>query len=85
MTIMKEVYVDLQEKYEKAMKLAKEVEAEPTPYLSKYLANQELTTMKASIEDLLRKQTRDSKEYFKLTGNPLAMLTIVIIGTAEDF
>lgn len=65
---MKEVYVDLQEKYGKVLKLVKEVDAESTPYMSKYLAKQELTTMKASIEELLRKQVRDSKEFIKLTG-----------------
>lgn len=68
MTIMKEVYVDLQEKYGKVMKLIKEIDAESTPYMSKYLAKQELTTMKASIEGLLRKQTEDSEEFIKLTG-----------------
>lgn len=65
MTITKEVYVDLQEKYGKVMKLVKEIDPEETPYVSKYLAKQELICMKASIEDLLRKHTN---EQVKLNG-----------------
>lgn len=69
MTVTKEAYVDLQEKYGKVMKLIKEVDPEATPYVSKYLAKQELISMKAGIEDLLRKNTDDkSKEHTKLVG-----------------
>lgn len=67
--ITKEVYVDLQEKYGKVMKLIKEVDPESTPFVSKYTAKQELITMKAIIEELLRKQSKDTPEYLKLTGN----------------
>lgn len=78
MTITKEAYVDLQEKYGKVMKLIKEVDPEATPYVSKYLAKQELICMKASIEDLLRKTTDDkSKEYVKLTGMCFFELKVV--------
>lgn len=69
MTITKEAYVDLQEKYGKVIKLIKEVDPEETPYVSKYLAKQELISMKASIEELLRKTTDNkSKEHLKLVG-----------------
>lgn len=69
MTVTKEAYVDIQEKYGKVMKLIKEVDPEATPYVSKYLAKQELICMKASIEDLLRKTTDgQSKEHVKLRG-----------------
>lgn len=68
MTIIKEVYVDLQEKYEKVMKLVKEVDSEANPYASKYMAKQELITMRACVEELLRKHAEDTLEHVKLTG-----------------
>lgn len=75
MTITKEAYVDLQEKYGKVMKLIKEVDPEPTPYVSKYLAKQELVCMKAGIEDLLRKCADDkSKEHLRLIGEHINSL-----------
>lgn len=70
MTVTKEAYVDLQEKYEKVMKLMKEVDPEATPYVSKYLAKQELISMKAGIDDLLRKCT-DGDSKSKLIGKKI--------------
>lgn len=69
--ITKEVHVDLQEKYGKVMKLIKEVDPESTPFMSKYTAKQELITMKAIIEELLRKQSADTPEHLKLTGKDI--------------
>lgn len=71
MTITKEAYVDLQEKYEKVKKLIEEdskLDPVTEPYLSKYNARQFLIGMKANLENLLRSQIPDSKEYLKLTG-----------------
>lgn len=81
MTITKEAYVDLQEKYDKVMKLIKEVDPETTPYASKYLAKRELLSMKARLDDLLRKSTNEStsKEHVKLTGMLLLFYTFYIL------
>ncbi|KAF5294524.1 hypothetical protein FQA39_LY13378 [Lamprigera yunnana] len=71
MTITKESYVDLQEKYEKVKKLIEEdskLDPVNEPYLSKYNAKQLLIGMKANIENLLRSQIPDTKEYVKLTA-----------------
>ena len=71
MTITKEVFVDLQEKYEKFKKLIDEdskLDPISEPYLSKYSARQILIGMKANIENLLRGQIPDTKEYIRLTG-----------------
>lgn len=71
MTITKEAYVDLLEKYEKVKKLVEEdskTDPENEPYLSKYIAKPLLIGMKANIENLLRNRTPETKEYVKLTG-----------------
>lgn len=89
MTITKEAYVDLQEKYEKVKKLIEEdskLDPVTEPYLSKYNARQFLIGMKANLENLLRSQIPDSKEYLKLTamlGTTLLYLSRISIETEE--
>lgn len=76
MTITKESFVDLQEKYDKVVKLIKEdskLDPETEPFLSKYSAKQILIGMKANIENLLRSQVSES---FKLTGK-LSLLPFI--------
>lgn len=71
MTITKESFVDLQEKYNKFIKLVEEdskLDPETEPYLSKYSGRQILIGMKASIENLLRTQPLEN---LKLTGKCL--------------
>lgn len=71
MTITKEAFVDLQEKYNKVIKLIEEdskFDPENEPYLSKYSARQILIGMKANIENLLRNQNQEAQQT-KLTGN----------------
>uniref|UniRef100_A0A1Y1K409 KIF-binding protein n=1 Tax=Photinus pyralis TaxID=7054 RepID=A0A1Y1K409_PHOPY len=71
MTVTKECYADLQEKYEKVKKLIEEdskLDSTSEPYTSKYNAKQLLIGMKANIENLLRSQTPGTKEFLKLTG-----------------
>lgn len=68
MTITKESFVDLQEKYNKVIKLIEEdskLDPENEPYLSKYSGRQILIGMKANIENLIRTQTTEN---VKLTG-----------------
>lgn len=68
MTITKESFVDLQEKYNKVIKLIEEdskLDPETEPYSSKYSGRQILIGMKASIENLIRTQTKENP---KLTG-----------------
>lgn len=75
MTITKESFVDLQEKYNKVIKLMEEdskFDPETEPYLSKYSARQILISMKASIENLIRTQP---SENLKLTGNIMVTLS----------
>lgn len=70
MTITKEAFVDLQEKYAKVIKLIEEdskFDPENEPYLSKYSARQILIGMKANIENLLRNQN-DEDQQLRLTG-----------------
>ncbi|KAK4887585.1 hypothetical protein RN001_003856 [Aquatica leii] len=89
MTITKESYVDLQEKYEKVKKLIEEdskLDPANEPYISKYNAKQLLIGMKANIENLLRSQAPDTKEYIKLTamlGTTLLYLGRISIETEE--
>jgi hypothetical protein len=70
MTITKEVFVDLHEKYNKVVKLLDESKFDPDnePYTSKYAAKQILIGMKASLENLLRNQSLESAERIKLIG-----------------
>lgn len=71
MTINKEAFVDLQEKYEKVIKLLLEgpkTDPENEPFLSKYSARQILIGMKANIENLMRTHGADTVENIKLTG-----------------
>ncbi|VEN39861.1 unnamed protein product [Callosobruchus maculatus] len=81
MTIAKETFSDLQEKYAKVKKLLDEdskLDPQDEPYLSKYSARQILIGMKASVENLLRQyaSTEDSDEhYIKLT----AMLGVIYL------
>nr|CAI5818873.1 unnamed protein product [Callosobruchus analis] len=68
MTITKETFSDLQEKYAKVKKLLDEdskLDPQDEPYLSKYSARQILIGMKASVENLLRQHasTEDSDEH----------------------
>ncbi|KAF5296963.1 hypothetical protein FQR65_LT10115 [Abscondita terminalis] len=89
MTITKESYGDLQEKYEKVKKLIEEdskLDPANEPYLSKYNAKQLLIGMKANIENLLRSQTPNTKEHIKLTamlGTTLLYLGRISIETEE--
>ncbi|KAJ8936178.1 hypothetical protein NQ318_017058 [Aromia moschata] len=77
MTITKESFVDLQEKYEKVMKLMEDSKSDPEnePFLSKYSARQILIGMKANIENLIRTQSSEGQENLKL----LAMLGAVYL------
>lgn len=78
MLINKEVFADLQEKYQKVIKLLLEdskSDPENEPYLSKYSAKQILIGMKASIENLLRNHPSEGPENLKLTGNKLILCT----------
>lgn len=71
MTINKEAFVDLQEKYQKVIKLLLEdskSDPENEPFLSKYSARQILIGMKANIENLLRNQSAEGPELIKLNG-----------------
>ncbi|KAF2885054.1 hypothetical protein ILUMI_21109 [Ignelater luminosus] len=82
MTITKEAYVDLLEKYEKVKKLIEEdskSDPENEPYLSKYIAKPLLIGMKANIENLLRNRTPETKEYIKLT----AMLGVTLLNLGK--
>lgn len=84
MTITKEAFVDLQEKYNKVMKLLEEdskLDPETEPFLSKYSARQILIGMKANIENLIRNQSVDGQDNIKLTGkidmnNPFTNINI---------
>lgn len=71
MTINKEAFTDLQEKYQKVIKLLSEdskLDPENEPYLSKYSARQILIGMKANLENLLRSVPPEETENIKLTG-----------------
>ncbi|KAH1027145.1 KIF-binding protein [Dendroctonus ponderosae] len=71
MLINKEAFTDLQEKYQKVIKLLLEdskSDPENEPYLSKYSAKQILIGMKANIENLLRNHPAEGPENLKLTG-----------------
>nr|XP_023018291.1 KIF1-binding protein homolog [Leptinotarsa decemlineata] len=89
MTIKKEVFVDLQEKYEKVIKLLEEdskLDPETEPYLSKYSARQILIGMKANIENLRRNQSTETMCELKLTamlGAVYLYLGMVSIDTEE--
>ncbi|RZC22668.1 KIF1-binding protein -like [Asbolus verrucosus] len=70
MTSIKEVFVDLHEKYNKVMKLLTEdskLDPDNEPYLSKYSARQMLIGMKANLENL-QKNHIESIERSKITG-----------------
>ncbi|XP_018571716.1 KIF1-binding protein homolog [Anoplophora glabripennis] len=78
MTITKEAFVDLQEKYTKVMKLLEEdskLDPETEPFLSKYSARQILIGMKANIENLIRNQSTDGQDNVKIT----AMLGVIYL------
>ncbi|XP_066252726.1 KIF-binding protein [Euwallacea similis] len=87
MTINKEAFVDLQEKYQKVIKLLlKDSKSDPEnePYLSQYSARQILIGMKANIEKLLR--SLEGSENIKLTamhGTVYLYLGMVAIDTEE--
>lgn len=89
MTINKEAFVDLQEKYLKVIKLLLEdskSDPENEPFLSKYSARQILIGMKANIENLLRNQSSQIAENNKLTamyGTVHLYLGMVAIDTEE--
>ncbi|XP_076274326.1 KIF-binding protein-like [Rhynchophorus ferrugineus] len=90
MTINKEAFVDLQEKYEKVIKLLLEgpkTDPENEPFLSKYSARQILIGMKANIENLMRTHSADTVENTKLTamyGTVHLYLGMVAIDTEES-
>nr|CAH7723830.1 unnamed protein product [Callosobruchus chinensis] len=81
MTIAKETFSDLQEKYAKVKKLLDEdskLDPQDEPYLSKYSARQILIGMKASVENLLRQHASTEESdgfYIKLT----AMLGVIYL------
>jgi hypothetical protein len=88
MTITKEVFVDLHEKYNKVVKLLDESKFDPDnePYTSKYAAKQILIGMKASLENLLRNQSLENAERIKLIamlGTVYFHLGMVSIDTEE--
>lgn len=71
MTIIKESFGDLQEKYQKVQKLLEEdskQDPETEPFLSKYSARQILIGMHSNIENLIHSEASDSKEFIKLKG-----------------
>ncbi|XP_060530970.1 KIF-binding protein-like [Cylas formicarius] len=89
MTINKEIFVDLHEKYQKVLKLLLEdskYDPETEPYLSKYSAKQILIGMKANIENILRSQTPGTQDHLKFTamlGSVYLYLGTVAIDTEE--
>ncbi|KAG5893060.1 hypothetical protein JTB14_014840 [Gonioctena quinquepunctata] len=89
MTIQKEVFVDLQEKYLKVIKLLEEdskLDPENEPYLSKYSARQILVGMRANIENLKRNKTLETEYHSKLNamlGAVYLYMGIVSIDTEE--
>ncbi|XP_018331742.1 protein KBP homolog [Agrilus planipennis] len=71
MTIFRESFIDIQNKYNKVKKLIEEdckTDPENEPYLSKYTARELLLTMKANIDNLLRNCIVGTKEHLRLTG-----------------
>lgn len=72
MTVTKELFGDLQEKYEKVLKLINEDskhDPETEPFLSKYSARQTLIGMNASLENYLKSTiTSENNEFIKLIG-----------------
>lgn len=71
MTVIKELFGDLQEKFEKVQKLITEDskhDPETEPFLSKYSARQTLLGMNTSIENYLKSLTPENNEYHKLLG-----------------
>ncbi|KAJ8984966.1 hypothetical protein NQ317_007836 [Molorchus minor] len=86
MTITKESFVDLQEKYNKVKKLLEEdskLDPPNEPHLSKYSARQILIGMKASIENLMRSQSSEGPDTLKLTGAVYLYLGMVSLDTEE--
>ncbi|XP_057656397.1 KIF-binding protein-like [Diorhabda carinulata] len=89
MTITKETYVDLQEKYDKVIKLLEEdskLDPESEPFLSKYSARQILIGMRANLENLLRTHTTEDPLHKKLTamlGTIHLYLGMIAIETEE--
>ncbi|XP_030753538.1 KIF1-binding protein [Sitophilus oryzae] len=90
MIINKETFVDLQEKYEKVIKLLSEgpkSDPENEPYLSKYSARQILVGMKANLENLLRsRESEATAESIHLTAMQATVyyyLGLVAIETDE--
>lgn len=71
MTIIKESFGDLQEKYQKVQKLLEEEskhDPETEPFLSKYSARQILNGMHLNIENLIQSESSESKDFIKLKG-----------------
>ncbi|CAH0561190.1 unnamed protein product [Brassicogethes aeneus] len=89
MTISKEAFVDLDEKYTKVMKLIEEdskLDPINEPYLSKYAAREILVGMKANIENLLRNYGAGSNEHVKLSamlGATYLYLGMIALDTDE--
>ncbi|CAG9762454.1 unnamed protein product [Ceutorhynchus assimilis] len=89
MTINKEAFVDLEEKYQKVIKLLLEdskSDPENEPFLSKYSARQILIGMKANLENLMRIQSSGGPESIKLNamyGTVHLYLGMVAIDTEE--
>ncbi|XP_050300001.1 KIF-binding protein [Anthonomus grandis grandis] len=87
MTINKEAFSDLEEKYQKVIKLLLEdskSDPENEPYLSKYSARQILIGMKANIENLLRNQEgSENVKLIAMYGAVHMYLGMVAIDTEE--
>ncbi|XP_072382742.1 KIF-binding protein-like [Diabrotica undecimpunctata] len=89
MTVTKETFVQLQEKYGKVIKLLEEdskLDPETEPFLSKYSARQILIGMKAQIESLLRGQGMEEscrKKLNAMLGTVYLYLGMISLDTGE--
>lgn len=78
MTVTKEIFGDLDEKFNKVLKLLEDSKFDPEdePFKSKYVARETLLSMKASIENLLKNETSDTNK-IKITGMYHGCLSII--------
>ncbi|XP_044254390.1 KIF-binding protein [Tribolium madens] len=86
MTVSKEIFVDLDEKFNKVLKLLEDSKYDPEnqPYVSKYAARETLLSMKASLENVIRTQSVSDKiKITAMLGSVYLYLGIVSIDTEE--
>ncbi|EFA01949.1 KIF-binding protein [Tribolium castaneum] len=86
MTASKEVFVDLEEKFNKVLKLLEDSKYDPEnqPFVSKYAASETLVSMKASLENVI--ETQPDNDKIKLTamlGSVYLYLGMTSIATEE--